>query len=164
MEEKLGYSIEELARRFDRSTTWVARRLSLVETLSESVQQLVREGRIAAQIAMRYLAPAARIDPDQCQRIAQVFAQQHGTTRQAAGFYNAWRNARGLARERILAEPELFIKTQRQPTKITLESELDQIVAIARRALDHGEDPTLNSNAIRDKIQHATRLLTQLAE
>ena len=29
MEEKLGYTIEELARRFDRSATWVARRLAL---------------------------------------------------------------------------------------------------------------------------------------
>jgi ParB/RepB/Spo0J family partition protein len=52
MEEKHGYTIEELARHFDRSATWVARRLALVETLPEAVQQQVREGRIAAQIAM----------------------------------------------------------------------------------------------------------------
>ena len=38
MEAKLGYTIEELARRFDRSPTWVTRRLSLVDTLSESIQ------------------------------------------------------------------------------------------------------------------------------
>lgn len=166
MEAKLGYSIDDLARRFDRSATWVARRLSLVETLPEAVQQLVREGQIAAQIAMRYLAPAARIDPEQCQRMAQIFAQQHWTTRQAADLYNAWRNAKGLARERILAEPELFLKTrqQRQPPSTNLESELDQIVAIARRALDHLEDPTPNRQPIKSKIQHATRLLTQLAE
>ena len=166
MEEKLGYSIDDLARRFDRSATWVARRLSLVETLPESTQQLVREGQIAAQIAMRYLAPAARIDPEQCQRMAQIFARQHWTTRQAADLYNAWRNAKGMARERILAEPTLFLRTrqQRQPTKTTLESDLDQIVAIARRALDHLEDPSPNSPATHSKIQHATRLLTQLAE
>lgn len=64
MESRLHCSIEELARRFDRSATWVARRLALVETLPEAVQQQVRQGRIAAQIAMRYLAPAARIDPN----------------------------------------------------------------------------------------------------
>ena len=166
MEEKLGYSIDDLARRFDRSPTWVARRLSLVETLPESVQQLVRQGRIAAQIAMRYLAPVARMEPEQCQRMAQIFAQQHWTTRQAAGLYNAWRHAKGIARERILAEPELFLKTQqqRQSIKTSLESDLDQIVAIARRALDRLEDPTPDSQAIGDKIQHATRLLSQLAE
>jgi ParB/RepB/Spo0J family partition protein len=165
MEEKLGYTIDELARRFDRSPTWVARRLSLVETLSESIQQQVRDGHIAPQIAMRYLAPAARIDPQQCERMAQVFAQQHWTTRQAADFYNAWRNARGLARARILAAPELFLKTrqQPQPIKTTLEGDLDQIVTIARRALARAEEPVPDSQALGGRIQHATRLLNQLA-
>ena len=166
MEAKLGYSINDLARRFDRSPTWVARRLSLVETLPEAVQQLVREGRIAPQIAMRYLASVARVNGEQCLRMAEALAKNPWTTRQAAELYNAWRNAKGLARERILAEPELFLKTrqQRQPPSTTLESELDQIVAIARRALDHLEDPTPNRQPIESKIQHATRLLTQLAE
>jgi hypothetical protein len=50
MESRLGYSIEELARRFDRSQNWVASRLALVETLPQSVQQLVRAGQIAAVI------------------------------------------------------------------------------------------------------------------
>ncbi len=169
MEEKLGYTIEELARRFDRSATWVARRLALVETLPEAVQQQVREGRIAAQIAMRYLAPVARVNAEQCVRMAQVFAQHPWTTRQAALLYNAWREARTRqTRERILAEPELFLKTQEQqrpPAKaITLESDLNQIVAIARRALDRAEESMQNSEAIGSKIQHATRLLAQLAE
>jgi ParB family transcriptional regulator, chromosome partitioning protein len=166
MEEKLGYTIDELARRFDRSPTWVARRLSLVETLSESIQQQVRDGHIAPQIAMRYLAPAARVDAEQCERMAQVFAQQHWTTRQAADFYNAWRNAKGLARERILAEPDLFAKArqQRQPANTTLEGDLNQIVAIARRAMARGEQTTQDSEAIHNKIQHATRLLRQIEE
>jgi ParB/RepB/Spo0J family partition protein len=168
MEEKHGYTIEELARRFDRSATWVGRRLALVDTLPEAVQQQVREGRIAAQLAMRYLAPVARIEREQCERMAQVFAKQHWTTRQAALLYNAWRDARTRqTRERILAEPELFLKTQQQQrpaTATTLESDLNQIVAIARRALDRGEEPTQNNEAIAGRLQHATRLLTQLAE
>ena len=166
MEAKLGYTIDALARRFDRSPTWVTRRLSLVDTLSESIQQRVRDGDIAPQIAMRYLAPAARIDTEQCERMAQVFAQQHWTTRQAADFYNAWRNARGLARERSLAEPDLFAKArqQPQPIKTTREGDLDQIVAIARRAIARGEQTTPDSEVIHNKIQHATRLLRQIEE
>jgi ParB family transcriptional regulator, chromosome partitioning protein len=164
MEKELGYSIEALARRFDRSPTWVARRLALVETLPEAVQQLVREGKIAAQIAMRCLAPVARVSVEQCLRMAQVFAQQHWTTRQAAAFYNAWRGAKGLARERILAQPGLFLKTQQQPPPPpapTLESELNKIVAIAQRALQL-ELPPASSQTIRLKIQQATALLNQL--
>ena len=166
MEAKLGYTIDALARRFDRSPTWVTRRLSLVDTLSESIQQRVRDGDIAPQIAMRYLAPAARIDTEQCERMAQVFAQQHWTTRQAADFYNAWRNARGLARERMLTEPDLLAKArqQRQPSSTTLEGDLNQIVAIARRAIARGEQTTPDSEVIHNKIQHATRLLRQIEE
>jgi ParB family transcriptional regulator, chromosome partitioning protein len=33
MEQRLGYSLEDLARRFDRSVSWVSRRLALVELL-----------------------------------------------------------------------------------------------------------------------------------
>jgi ParB/RepB/Spo0J family partition protein len=167
MEKELGYSIEALARRFDRSPTWIARRLALVETLPEAVQQLVRQGKIAPQIAMRYLAPVARISVEQCLRMAQVFAQQHWTTRQAAAFYNAWRGAKGLARERILAQPGLFLKTQQQPppplAAPTLESELNKIIAIAQRALQQLESPPAHSQAIRLKLQQATALLDQLA-
>lgn len=164
MEKELGYSIEALARRFDRSPTWIARRLALVETLPEAVQQLVREGQIAPQIAMRYLAPVARVSAEQCLRMAQVFAQQHWTTRQAAAFYNAWRGAKGLARERILAQPGLFLKTQQQPPPApTLESELNKIIAIAQRALQQLESPAGNSQAIRLKLRQATTLLNQLA-
>ena len=166
MEKELGYSIEALARRFDRSPTWIARRLALVETLPEAVQQLVREGKIAPQVAMRSLAPVARVSAEQCLRMAQVFAQQHWTTRQAAAFYNAWRGAKGLARERILAQPGLFLKTQQQqqpPPAPTLESELNKIIAIAQRALQQLESLPANSQAIRLKLRQATTLLNQLA-
>jgi ParB/RepB/Spo0J family partition protein len=41
LEQRFGYGQEELARRFDRSTSWVSRRMGLVELLPESVQQQV---------------------------------------------------------------------------------------------------------------------------
>src|SRR5204863_9669843 len=44
MEQRFGYSLEDLARRFDRSVSWVSRRLALVEQLPETVQQRVRAG------------------------------------------------------------------------------------------------------------------------
>jgi len=164
MESQLGCSIDDLARRFDRSATWVARRLALVETLPEAVQRQVREGKIAAQIAMRYLAPVARVNPEQCERMAQAFARQPWTTRQAAELYNAWRDANGVVRQRILASPELFLKARRQPpTPTTLESELNQIAALAERALHRRDGPPENSGQLLRKIQQVTQLLTQLA-
>lgn len=162
MESRLGRSIEELARRFDRSTTWVARRLALVELLPEAVQQLVREGRIAAQIAMRYLAPVARIDGEHCRRMAEAFAARPWTMREAGEFYQAWRGAAGVVRERILSEPKLFRKAQAQPG--TFEKELDQIAAIAQRALGRLESGPEHRSGARRKIERAIELLTELQQ
>ena len=164
MESRLNCSIEELARRFDRSTTWVARRLALVELLPEAVQQLVREGKIAAQIAMRLLAPVARINAEHCQRMAQALAEQPWTMREAGELYHAWRKASAVVRERILAEPKLFLKAQ-PPPAATLEKELTQITAIAQRALARWEEsPPSNRALLQRKIQRATELLHELAQ
>src|SRR5271157_5224062 len=57
LEQRYGYGQEELARRFDRSKSWVSRRLALVELLPQSVQQQVRSGTITAHVAMKYLVP-----------------------------------------------------------------------------------------------------------
>jgi len=35
LEQRFGYGLDELARRFDRSVSWVSRRLALVELLPE---------------------------------------------------------------------------------------------------------------------------------
>src|SRR5258708_1497909 len=114
MEQSFGYGLEELARRFDRSVSWASRRLALVELLPESIQQQVREGKLGAQLAMKYLVPVARVSLEDCVRMASAFVQQHCNTREAGQLYAAWREGSRVVRERILAEPELFLKTQRQ--------------------------------------------------
>jgi ParB/RepB/Spo0J family partition protein len=138
-EQRFGYSLEELARRFDRSVSWVSRRLALVELLPEAIQQQVREGAIAAQLAMKYLAPVARVNVEDCARMAAAFVQHRCDTRQAGQLYAAWREGSRVVRERILAEPELFLKTQRQapatrPAAAALDRELEMAVAILHRA------------------------------
>jgi ParB family chromosome partitioning protein len=139
MERRFGYSWEELSRRFDRSMSWVSRRLALVELLPESTQQQVREGALGAQLAMKYLVPVARVNVEDCARMAAAFVQHHCDTRQAGQLYAAWRDGTRLVRERLLAEPELFLKTQRQPpadrpSAAGLERELEMALAILRRA------------------------------
>jgi ParB family transcriptional regulator, chromosome partitioning protein len=140
MAQCFGYSLEELARRFDRSVSWVSRRLALVELLPEGIQQQVREGRIAAQTAMKYLVPIARLSVEDCERMAAAFARHRCDTRQAAQLYRAWREGSRMVRERILSQPELFLRTQRQPPApaatqaAALERELETVATILRRA------------------------------
>ena len=140
MEQRFGYGLDELARRFDRSTSWVSRRLALVELLPEAIQQQVREGKLAAQVAMKYLVPVARVSADDCTRMAAAFVAHRCDTRQAGQLYTAWRKGTRVVRERILAEPELFLKTQRQapaakPAAVEqVERDLEMAIAILHRA------------------------------
>jgi len=139
MEQRFGYSVEELARRFDRSATWVSRRLALVELLPEAIQQQVREGKITAQVAMKFLAPVARQSLEDCQRMAAIFAGHHCDSREAGQLYAAWRRGPAAIRKRILDDPALFFKTQRQqkaPPRPGAEliRDLEMVTAIVNRA------------------------------
>jgi ParB/RepB/Spo0J family partition protein len=135
--QRFGYGLEELARRFDRSVSWVSRRLALVEILPEAVQEQVREGRIPAQVAMKFLAPVARQSLEDCQRMAAIFAQRRSEVREAGQLYAAWRKGSRAARQRLLAEPEMFFKTQRQESQArnaALLRDLEMAAAIVNRA------------------------------
>ena len=140
LERRFDYGLDELARRFDRSVSWVSRRLALVEILPEAIQQQVREGKILAQVAMKFLVPAARQSLEDCQRMAAIFAEHHCDTREAGQLYGAWRKGSPAARKRILDDPELFFKTQRQAqekaagTGAELLRDLEMVVAIVNRA------------------------------
>jgi ParB family chromosome partitioning protein len=141
LERRFGYGLDELARRFDRSVSWVSRRLALVEVLPEAMQQQVREGKILTQVALKFLVPVARQSLEDCQRMAAIFAQHHCDTRQAGPLYAAWRQGSPAIRKRILDDPELFFKTQRQaPEKASagpaaeLLRDLEMVAAIVNRA------------------------------
>jgi ParB/RepB/Spo0J family partition protein len=140
LERRFDYGLDELARRFDRSVSWVSRRLALAEVLPEAIQQQVREGKILAQVAMKFLVPVARQSLEDCQRMAAIFAEHHCDTRQAGQLYAAWRKGSSAVRKRILDDPELFFKTQRQAqekvagTGAELLRDLEMVVAIVNRA------------------------------
>jgi len=139
LEQRFGYSLEELARRFDRSVRWVCRRLALVELLPEAIQQQVRRGQIPAQVAMKFLVPAARQSLEACQRMAAIFAEHHCDTREAGQLYAAWRRGSAAIRQRILEDPALFFKTQRQAKPpagpaAELIRDLEMVTAIVNRA------------------------------
>jgi ParB family transcriptional regulator, chromosome partitioning protein len=140
LEQRFGYGLDELARRFDRSVSWVSRRLALAELLPDAIQQQVREGQVLAQVAMKFLVPVARQSLEDCQRMAAIFAQHHCDTRAAGQLYGAWRQGSPTIRQRILDEPELFFKAQRQEVKpstttaAALLRDLEMVSAMVNRA------------------------------
>ncbi len=177
LEQRFGYGLEELARRFDRSVSWVSRRLALVEVLPQTIQQQVREGQILAQVALKFLVPVARQSLEDCQRMAAIFAQHHCDTREAGQLYAAWRKGSPAIRKRILDDPDLFFKTQRQAqenapggTGAELLRDLEMAVAIMNRAqrrlagaaaleLDHQQRQAARHQI--DRIQHQLRRIDE---
>jgi ParB/RepB/Spo0J family partition protein len=175
MEQRFSYSLDELARRFDRSVSWVSRRLALVELLPEAVQGHVREGNITAQIAMKYLVPVARVSAEDCERMAAAFVKHRCDTRQAAQLYTAWREGSRVVRERILAEPELFLKTQRQTQTAKpaaaeqIQRDLEMALAILRRAGRRLTEALAEMNAAQQEqaqreIESTRRELNRMSE
>jgi len=143
LNRSFGLSLEDLARRFDRSVSWVSRRLALVRELPESVQEQVRCGKIGAHAAMKYLVPMARAKRYDCERLASEIARNQFSTQEVGVLYAAWRDGPPSIRERLIADPKLFLRARREieeedPVAVQSAEELirnlDIIGAMARRA------------------------------
>jgi hypothetical protein len=144
LRERFGLSCEELARRFDRSVSWVSRRLGLVRQLPEALQDCVRQGRIVAHAAMKYLLPMARANREDCLRLMDKIGASRLSSRQIGRLYAAYSAATAEGRELVLSDPLVCLRVEEQrretPRKLTSSEELLKdlkvIGAVARRA-DH---------------------------
>jgi hypothetical protein len=146
-----GLALDALARRFDRSVSWVSRRLSLVRTLPEAVQQYVQDGRLVPHAAMKYLVPVARANAADCLRLVEAIVPHRLSTRQIERLYQVYLTGPDVTRELVLTDPLLVLRvtdeTPRAPVRPdasppeALLTDLHMLGAIARRAtrrLQHG--------------------------
>lgn len=144
LRDRFHLSLEELARRFDRSTSWVSRRLALVGELPVSVQEKVRAGAIPAHAAMKHLVPLARAKRLECEQLCEALAPLRPSTRQVAQVCAAFAVGDKRARELLLSDPGLFLRAQeeaRRPPTAAEQSPAQQLLGdfgalggIARRA------------------------------
>lgn len=114
LRDRFGLSQAELARRFDRSQSWVSRRLALVGELPASIQEHVRSGAIPAHAAMKCLAPMARAIPDACERLVTAIAAARLSSRQIGELYAGWASGSEATRERLLSDPVLYLRAQEE--------------------------------------------------
>jgi ParB/RepB/Spo0J family partition protein len=141
LQERFGSSLEELARRFEHSKSWVSGRLALIQSLPISVQEQVRLGAISAHAAMKYLVPMARTEAAAAEKLATAIVPLKPTTREVAALYAGWQSGSTRTRELILSSPKLYLeaKVQRSaaPPSATqrLLDDLGALGGIARRAL-----------------------------
>lgn len=146
MERRFGLSQEELARRFDRSVSWVSRRLALVRDLPDSVQERVRSGEVVAHAAVKYLVPLARAKRSDCEGLVAAVASARLSTREMGLLYGAWRDGTAKTRERLVASPLVMLKVIKETRARTEEepgpgqkllNDFEIIGSVARRAHKH---------------------------
>jgi ParB/RepB/Spo0J family partition protein len=129
----------ELARRFDRSVSWVSRRLGLVRDLPAQVQQSVRAGQVMPHVAMKYLLPLARANVGDCLSLLARLGSERPSSRAMGRLYVCYMAGDVRTRERLVADPLLFLRVdeerRRRPTDAgeQLLADLRVLAAVARR-------------------------------
>lgn len=138
---RFALSREELGRRFDKTPSWVSRRLALVRALPDAVQDLVRTGRLAPHTAMKYLVPVARANRDACVTLAAALARAQLSTRDVGALYAVWQDGTDEARALVVRDPRLALRvcaeaTARPAPRATprLLDDLHALAGVARRA------------------------------
>ena len=169
LHERFGLSFDELARRFDKSKSWVSRRLSLVKELPAEIQAQVRAGAIAAHAAMKYLVPLARANAKAATRLSAAMAPMKPTTRQVGALYAGWHAGTEQTRELILSTPHVFLLAQAEQRrsetseKSSIQLLLDDLGAMsgiarrARRRLEQGLLPRLLAGEREEVERHFAR-------
>jgi ParB family transcriptional regulator, chromosome partitioning protein len=128
LHQRFGLSHEELARRFDRSPSWVSRRLSLVEDLPEAIQLKVRAGAVVAHAAMKYLVPMARANRADAAQLVAGLGGTRASSRQIGALYGAWLHGGAKSRELLLAAPWTFLKAQEELQRSKSEKSAAQVL------------------------------------
>jgi ParB family transcriptional regulator, chromosome partitioning protein len=139
MVERFALGASELARRFDRSVSWVSRRLGLVRDLPEAVQERVRAGEVVPHAAMKYLLPLARANASDCVALLAGLRGARPSSRAMGRLYVAYMAGDARTRERLVSDPLLFLRVdeerQRKPSDAAeqLLADLRAALAIVRR-------------------------------
>ncbi len=143
LHERFGLSLEELARRFSHSVSWVSRRLALVQELPESIQERVRRGEMGAHGAAKYLVPLARANREACLELVEAIGATRLSSRDLGILYTAYQTGNWVTRQRLLEAPLVFLKSYKEakaPPSVeagpsdSLLIDLEILSATARRA------------------------------
>ena len=140
LQERFGLSLEELGQRFERSKSWVSRRLGLIQTLPALIHDQVRAGELSAHAAMKYLLPLARANATAAVQLAATIAPLRLASRQVGALYAGWHSGTQRTRELIVERPQVYLQARsvEQPacpsaTERWL-NDLGALAGIARRA------------------------------
>ena len=147
---RFEFSQREVARQIGRDTSWVNRRLSLVQELPEALFSAICQGELSTWAATRILAPLARANSEHAQTLLASLQSDPLTTRELHTWYQHYQKASHLQRQRMLEQPRLFCQALQT-----------QVQAQAAKALRAGPEGAWLS-ALKQIAQHLRGLHKQL--
>jgi ParB/RepB/Spo0J family partition protein len=113
LKERFGCSLREIARGIGYDTSWVTRRLSLIDGLPDEVLKSVCTGHISTYAATRVLVPLARANRDHAEKLVAHLAHSPLSTRELALLFKHYEASNKQIRERMISDPSLFIKARK---------------------------------------------------
>jgi ParB family transcriptional regulator, chromosome partitioning protein len=140
--ERFQMDQKEMARRFDKSRSWISRRLGLVKQLPVEIQDEVRAGRLVPHAVMKYLVPLARANPSAARILSAAIAPLRLSSRQVGVLYAGWTSGADKTQELILNDPQMYLRAHEQAMADTqaktsagnrLVADLNAIAEAARR-------------------------------
>ena len=103
----------EIARGIGYDTSWVTRRLSLIDGLPDEVLKSVCTGHVSTYAATRVLVPLARANRDHAEKLVAHLAHNPLSTRELSELFKHYEASNKQIRERMISDPSLFIKARR---------------------------------------------------
>jgi ParB family transcriptional regulator, chromosome partitioning protein len=110
----LGLSQHELARRCGRDVSWVSRRLALLAALPDAALAAVRQGGLSSWAACRVVVPLARANSEHADRLIDGLRRAPLSTRELRCWFDHYRKASRIVRERMVDQPRLFLDAVRE--------------------------------------------------
>jgi ParB family transcriptional regulator, chromosome partitioning protein len=126
IKDRFGCSLAEIARSIGRDLSWVSRRHSLIDALSEDILQAICRGRISTWSATRVLVPLARANPCHAERLTQHLCRNPMSSRDLSAFLNHYESSNKQVRDRMIDDPSLFAKAHKSTDDTKLALALDQ--------------------------------------
>ncbi len=114
LHNRFNCSFAEIAKRLGRDKSWVKRRLDLITSLPEEIQQAVMTGKVSTWSASHVLVPLSRVNKDDACQLTKKITQDPMSTRELASLYAHYKKSSRAVRDRIIATPLVFIKTMQE--------------------------------------------------
>lgn len=111
---RFNFSFTEIAKRLGKDKGWVKRRLDLLESLPEEVLGAVMAGTVSSWAASRVLVPLSRANEQDCLDLTSKIIAEPLSTRELVSLYEQYKKSNRTVRDRIVADPSLFVKTIKQ--------------------------------------------------